>query len=73
MKIIVGVLIVLLLAACGGNMDDSPRAANRTQVEGTYIVRSIDKEAGVVCWQNTTYNSSGGIFCMPLSQTKLDK
>uniref|UniRef100_A0A6M3XTR6 Uncharacterized protein n=1 Tax=viral metagenome TaxID=1070528 RepID=A0A6M3XTR6_9ZZZZ len=37
----------------------------------TSIIRTIDAEAGVVCWVYIGIEQ-GGICCLPLSETKLD-
>lgn len=43
------------------------RGVDQQFVEG-HIVRTVDSEAGVVCW---VYFATGGIACLPLSETKL--
>lgn len=66
---------VVLLANCGEptggpdtwDMDN----VGFNQVGGTVITRSIDREAGVVCWVYAN-GYQGGISCLPLSETTLE-
>ena len=38
----------------------------------TGVARCVDKEAGVVCWYDTQC-SRGGMSCLPIEQTNLDR
>lgn len=61
------ILLVLLCSACArveGKYDNSTMLSKRMSIG---IVRFIDLEADVVC-----YNTGQGIFCLPCKDTALD-
>lgn len=65
-------VLLLVLVACAAPPIKDPKTVlpSKVQYVPSYfgsIVRTIDIEAGVVCY------TGEGIFCLPISQTKLDK
>lgn len=65
-------ILVLLIASLGIGMvgcisQDTEDA--RPELPST-VTRFVDEEAGVVCWMQTRVYS-GGIGCLPLSETNL--
>ena len=61
------IVLLFLAAACG----PSPGYEDTKDI-GNMITRWQDNEAGVVCWVFVAYNK-GGISCLPVSETKLDR
>ena len=74
MAIVVTVVLLLMaVASCGSS--GGPDTWDMQQVGsnnsgGTMISRSIDREAGVVCWVYSN-GYQDGISCLPLSETNL--
>lgn len=69
LKIFLTILVfTLLFVSCV----PSENGSNSNIIEGaTNLYREIDEDAGVVCWIYSGYQS-GGIDCMPISETLLD-
>jgi len=59
--------VLLLCSGCVQPNAESVTYANQEYVN-SHIARHIDSEAGVVCW---VYLATGGVSCLPISQTKL--
>ena len=70
-------LMVLIVALLGCAPVMTPAERDATEVKalslplttGSDLRRVIDKEAGVVCY----VHFKGGVFCLPLSETKLEE
>jgi hypothetical protein len=71
--IVAGFLLLGFLSGCtvtGGPQTIRGDASEGQEWVDTHIVRTVDEEAGVVCW---VWYKTGGIDCLPLSQTLLGK
>lgn len=73
---------VVLLAALSGCTGDGAEESDSSTVETTEsipddVTRFVDEEAGVVCYQfhaaPGSRASSGGIACVPITETKLSE
>lgn len=83
MTIMRKILIVAILLALFGCAAPTPEEREAeaaktgwvmvTQAQGlAFVYRIVDEEAGVVCWVFTGPNK-GGISCLPLGETGLDR
>ena len=72
------ILIVAILSSCADLEEGSVPSSDLevvyslgTTLDGIIVVRFIDEEAGVVCYLFKGYKT-GGLSCLPLSQTALE-
>ncbi len=72
LKLIALPLLSLVLAGCAASAGGNSTfwQISNTRLSGVY--RTLDEEAGVVCWVYSSIDK-GGIDCMPISETKLEK
>jgi len=71
--LIIVIMVCVLLSGCTDNTQLLDNSENKVSIGNGMMFRVIDKEAGVVCWMSSTLDSRAGIFCLPLSETKLDQ
>ena len=64
-KWIVGAVLLITTIVLTGCVTPTEKADSLT-------TRYVDEEAGVVCWVYTAFHG-GGISCLPISETKLDR
>jgi len=67
-KLIALSALIVLVTACAPAVSE-PVGDNGVE---RYIERYVDTEAGVTCWIYSN-GYQGGISCLPIEQTKLDK
>lgn len=59
-------LLIFVLVLCGCNY----QAKEQPIYDSHRVERYVDEEAGVVCWVYTA-PLRGGIYCIPIEETKL--
>jgi len=76
-KIFLAIIFALLISGCAPPTGDSPDASDTkdTEVVGLTdsVFRVVDEEAGVVCWIYSSGGYKGGIDCMRIEETDLDR
>lgn len=75
MKYLIAVVaLALALAGCEAPALQEETAAPEDVTTLTYgVQRVVDTEAGVVCWVSNAYQRGGGLDCMLVSETRLDR
>lgn len=71
-KFFILIFLALLLSSCvspGQTEYTADQVKTNQKFVEDHTIRTIDTQAGVVCW---IYFATGGISCLPISQTKLD-
>lgn len=78
-KLLVPLFLVLTLTQCGAtdSVNQQRELWEDTQIDGivtddgklTRLRKVVDNEAGVVCYN---FWDSNGIYCLPISETKID-